>query len=50
MTIGYRADLTFAIGLHKKDENLLNLIKNYFKNVGNITKLSDNSYNIEFMV
>jgi hypothetical protein len=34
--IGWDLGLNFTINLHKRDENLLNLIKNYFGDVGTI--------------
>lgn len=41
-SLNYRVKLTFQIGLHKKDEELLNLIKSYF-GVGTINKLAGDS-------
>jgi len=41
-SLKYRIKLSFQIGLHKKDKELLNLIKSYF-GVGEINKLAEDS-------
>lgn len=38
---GWSVKLIFQIELHKKDKDLLNLIKSYFQEVGNINKVRD---------
>ena len=39
--LGWRVDLVFQIGLHKKDLELLKLIKKFFGDIGTITTYSD---------
>ena len=38
-TLGYRINLSFTIGLHNKDLNLLRLLQQFFQGIGGITKL-----------
>lgn len=39
--LGWRVDITFQIGLHKKDLELLKLIKSYFGEIGSIVYSSE---------
>lgn len=39
--LGWRVDIVFQIGLHKKDLDLLKLIKSYFGEIGSIVTFSE---------
>ena len=39
--LGYHTKLSFNVGLHNKDLELLKLIVAHFKEAGNITKLGE---------
>ena len=45
LKVGYRVKVSFQIGLHEKDRNLLELIKSFF-GVGSITKQGQKSIQI----
>ena len=38
---GFRVELSFSIGLHKKDEELLKLIQGYFGGIGIVSVNKD---------